>query len=290
MPTNCPGSDRWGEDDNARRYDAFARQHSMYQDTSRDLIAMAGLSADAAVLDLACGTGVTSREILAVLGPGGKVIGVDKSAAMLAMAARAIADRRVTWVQAPAENVDRHVTVPVDAVVCNSAIWQTDLAATTAAVRNLLAARGHFVFNVGARFIVRQGDPDFPADRPSLISIMREIAAREYTWRPPQPGTPPRGRPRLSQESICRCLDRAGFDVEQVAEFTYQQDAEAERAWFSVPVFTRDHLPGLPYQERMRVLAKAYARLGPGQPEQTHWVAFAARARGQRTEVSEALR
>jgi SAM-dependent methyltransferase len=275
-----PDADIWGEDDNARRYDAFARQHSIYQDTSRDLIALAGLSADAAVLDLACGTGVTSREILAALGPGGKVIGADKSAAMLAVAARAIADPRITWVQARAENVDRHVTVPIDAVVCNSAIWQTDLAATAAAVRKLLATGGRFVFNVGAGFLGQQKDPNFPDDRLSPVSIMRDIAARDYGWRPPEPATPPGRRLRPTRESICRYLDGAGFDVEQVAEFTYQRDAGAERAWLSVPIFTKYYLPGLPYQDRMRVLAKAFARLGTGQTELSRWVAFAAHASG----------
>jgi SAM-dependent methyltransferase len=280
MRTHSPDADSWGEDDNARRYEAFTRQHSMYQDTSRDLIAVAGLRADAAVLDLACGTGVTSREILATLGPGGEVIGVDKSAAMLAVAARASPDQRVTWVQAAAEHIDRHVTVPVHAVVCNSAIWQTDIAATAAAVRDVLVAGGRFVFNVGAGFLSQQEDPNVRDDRLSPISIMREIAAQDYGWCPPDPGTPRRSRPRLSRESIRRCLDAAGFDVEQVAEFTYQDDAGAERAWLSVPIFTKDYLPGLPYQDRMRVLAKALACLGPDQPEQSHWVAFAARARG----------
>ena len=201
MSTCGPDADIWGEDDNARRYDAFARQHPIYQDTSRDLIALAGLSADAAVLDLACGTGVTSREILAALGSGGKVIGADNSAAMLAVAARASADPRITWIQARAEAVDRHVTTPIDVVVCNSAIWQTDLAATATAVRNLLVTGGRFVFNVGAAFLGQQKDPNFPDDRLSPVSIMRDIAARDYGWRPPEPATPSGGRPRPTRES-----------------------------------------------------------------------------------------
>lgn len=272
-----PDADIWGEDDNARLYDVFARQHPIYRDTSRDLIALAGLSADAAVLDLACGTGVTSREILAALGPDGTVTGADRSAAMLAVAARAIADPRISWVQAPAENVDQHVTGPVDAVVCNSAIWQADLAATAAAVRNLLVTGGRFVFNMGAGYLGQQEDPNFGDGRPSPVAVMRDIAAQDYGWRPPAPAAPPDGRPRPTRESICRCLDGAGFDVEQVAEFTYQRDASAERAWLSVPVFTKYYLPGLPYQDRMRVLAKTYARLGTGRPEPSRWVAFAAR-------------
>jgi SAM-dependent methyltransferase len=280
MPTGGPEVDVWGEDDNARRYDAFARQHPIYRDTARDLIALAGLSADAAVLDLACGTGVTTREILAALGAGGRVTGADQSAAMLAVAARAGGDPRMTWVKTPAENVDRHVAAPIDAVVCNSAIWQTDLAATAAAVRNLLVTGGRLAFNVGAGFLGQQADPNFPDDRPSPIAIMRDIAAQDYGWRPPAPATAPSRRPRLTQESIGRYLDEAGFDVEQVAEFTYQSDAAAERAWLSIPVFTQIYLPGLPYEDRMRVLAKAYARLGTGPTEPERWIAFAARKRG----------
>ena len=279
MAARGPDADIWGEDGNARRYEDFAGQHPIYRDTSRDLVALARLPADAAVLDLACGTGVTSREILTALGPGGTVTGVDRSAAMLAVAASAIADPRVTWVQAAAETVNQHVTGPVDAVVCNSAIWQTDLVATAAAVRNLLVPAGRFVFNVGAGYLGRQQDPNFSDDRPSPVSVMREIAAQDYGWRPPDPAGPPSGRPRPTRESICRRLDSAGFDIEQVAEFTYHRDGNAERDWLSVPVFTKYYLPGLSYQDRMRVLAKAYARLGTGQPEPSRWVAFAARAR-----------
>jgi hypothetical protein len=101
-------------------------------------------------------------------------------------------------VQAPAETIDRHVTGPVDAVVCNSAIWQADLTTTAAAVRNLLAAGGRFVFNMGAGYLGQQQDPNCGDGRPSPVSIMRDIAAQDYGWRPP--ARPPRlaggpGRP-----------------------------------------------------------------------------------------------
>jgi ubiquinone/menaquinone biosynthesis C-methylase UbiE len=145
LPT--PTGDIWGEDDNPRRYDAYAREYSADRETSRDLIALAlpladaGV-ADAAVLDLACGTGATTREILAVLGPHGRVTGVDKSAAMLRMAASSTTDTRAIWIQARAESVDQHVTEPVDALICNSAIWQTDFAATAMAVRAVMKAGG----------------------------------------------------------------------------------------------------------------------------------------------------
>jgi SAM-dependent methyltransferase len=274
----APAGDSWGEDDNPRLYDAYAREYPSYRETSRDLIAVAlppadAGAADAVVLDLACGTGATTREILAVLGPGGRVTGVDKSAAMLGVAASSTTDPRATWIQAPAERVDQHVAEPVDAVLCNSAIWQTDFAPTATAVRAVTKAGGRFAFNVPTGFL---GDGD--GDRyPALLSEMRAIAERDYGWAPAgrAPGRVPQ---RLTRESIRRSLEAAGFDVEQVTDVSHQNSAESARAWLSVPIFTRDGLGGLPYEDRMRVLDQAYERLGPGQTERGEWAVFVAGA------------
>ena len=282
VPTHA--DDGWGEDDNPRRYDAFAREYPNYRETSRDLIALALPSDDTgaanpAVLDLACGTGATTREILAVLGPDGSVTGVDKSAAMLRVAASSTTDPRVSWTQGFAESVNQHVPGPVDAVICNSAIWQTDLPTTAMAVRAVMKDGGVFAFNVPVDFL-DDGDSRLSRDRyPPLVTEMQAIAEREYGW---TPADEPAGRVRqwLSRQSICRSLAAAGFDVEQVAEVSHQDSAESQRAWLSIPIFTRDRLRGLPYEDRMRVLDKAYERLGPGQAERAKWVVFLGRVYG----------
>jgi SAM-dependent methyltransferase len=279
--------DHWGEDDNARRYDEYAREYPSYRETSRDLIALALPSddagvADAAVLDLACGTGATTREILSMLGSDGRVTAVDKSAAMLRVAANSTADRRVTWINAPAESVDQHVTEPVDAVICNSAIWQTDVAGTAMAVRAAMKVGSRFAFNVPVDFL-DDADAHRSDDRyPTLLSEMRAIAERDYGWAPDDRG-PRRVRNRLTRESICRTLVAAGYDIEQVTDVTHQDSAESQRAWLSIPIFTRDRLLGLPYEDRMRVLGKAYERLGPGHTEQARWVIFVARSSPEMT-------
>jgi hypothetical protein len=168
------------------------------------------------------------------------------------------------------------VTGPVDAVICNSAIWQTDVAATAVAVRAVMRAGGRFAFNVPVGFL-DEDDSHGPGDRyPSLLNEMRAIAARDYGWRPADQA-PGRVVQRLTRESICRSLAAAGFDVEQVTEVSHENSAESRRAWLSIPIFTRHGLRGLPYQDRMRVLEDAYDRLGSGQAEQAQWVVFAAR-------------
>jgi SAM-dependent methyltransferase len=279
MTVGASGDDPWNENENPRRYDAFARQYPIYRQTSQDLVALARPSGGATVIDLACGTGVTTEAILAALGANGRVIGVDGSAAMLAMAASSITDGRVSWIHARAENLGQHVTGPVDAVVCNSAIWQTDLAPTMTAVRNVLAAGGRFVFNFGYRHLERD-EPPARGPKPSLSAVMQAIAELDYNWTPPPPEAPaPRRRP--SRESVCQLLNQAGFEVDQVAELEYEESPDALRAWLSVPIFTERPLRGLPYGDRMAILDQACQRLGAGEPTVSRWVAFAARASGK---------
>lgn len=279
-----PGDDSWGEDDNPRRYDAYAREYPNYRETSRDLIALALPSAqagaaEATVIDLACGTGATTREILAVLGPGGRVFGVDKSAAMLGVAASSTTDPRASWIEASAETVDQHVSELADAVICNSAVWQTDFTATAMAVRAVTKAGGCFAFNIPVGFL-GDGDSDGSRDRyPPLLNEMRAIAERDYGWTP-RDAAPSWMRRRLTQESIRRSLAAAGFGIEQATEISHHDSAESARAWLSIPIFTADRFPGLSYEDRMRILDEACNRLGPDQPQQGRWAVFLARAHG----------
>jgi SAM-dependent methyltransferase len=278
----APSPDVWGEDDNARRYDAYTREFPSYRDTSRDLITVALPATDAGVaeahvIDLACGTGATTREILAVLGPHGRVTGVDQSAAMLGVAASSVTDPRACWIQAPAESVDQHVTEAADAIVCNSAIWQTDLAASAMAARAVLKTGGRFAFNVPVDFL-DDGAGNESGDRyPSVLSEMQAIANQDYGWAPAGKARG-RARQRLTRESMSRCLTAANFDVELVTEVSHRNGAASARAWLSIPIFTRDRLSGLSYADRMRLLDKAYERLGPGQTERARWVVFVWRA------------
>jgi hypothetical protein len=118
--------------------------------------------------------------------------------------------------------------------------------------------------------------PRHPPYRPQRI-VPPAIAQRDYGWRSP---ARPAGRAgqRLTRDSVRRALQDAGFGAPQVTGISYPASAELQHAWLSIPVFTRSWLPGLPYEDRMRVLGEARQRLGPGHAEQARWVFFVARA------------
>ena len=87
----------------ARRYEAAT---SVFMSGSAAVIAeTCGLRPGAAVLDLACGTGLVARHAWPLVGTGGRVVGTDVNPAMLSVARSAVAGTgaKVEWFQAPAE-------------------------------------------------------------------------------------------------------------------------------------------------------------------------------------------
>jgi SAM-dependent methyltransferase len=272
----------WNDAANARAYADFARRYPMYRLTSGHLVELARLGPAAKVVDLACGTGVSVEAVLAALGTRGSVVAVDESAAMLSEARSRITDERVTWVRESAENLPAAVPSGMDAVLCNSAFWQTDMPAAAAAARGALRDGGRLVFNVGARML---------ADRPEarehgnpLIARMREIAIREHDWcavSVPRAARQPNGP--LSEAAVRDMLAGAAFTVDEVRELRYPQSLEERYAWLTVPVFARRLqrlFGGLSYAECMALLAAAYRDVAASHPEPVTatWVAFAATA------------
>ena len=142
----------WDEDSTAEAYAAFTRDFPMYAATSRDLAGCAELTGGCLVVDLCGGTGATAAAILELVPIDAQVVSLDNAAAMQRVGRRTLADPRLTWVTAPAEDLADYVPGAADAVVCNSAIWKTDVPQVFAAVHQVLRPGGRFVFNVGGGF------------------------------------------------------------------------------------------------------------------------------------------
>lgn len=232
----------WNERENAAAYRRFTEHFPMYAQTSRWLVERARLQTARRVLDLCSGTGATTEAILAVVGPDTRVLALDGSAAMQAEARRHCDDPRVRYVRARAEELDRHTDGPVDAVVCNSAIWQTDMPVTLAAVRNVLTPGGRLVFNLEA-----------PSDRapesqlPGLWDLMRAYAVidHDFVFRPSGPP-----RPARSLQDIEQLVADAGLVVEASEILEQEATVQQRRAWLSVPIFSAA-FSGLSHQARL---------------------------------------
>ncbi|MEV7799316.1 methyltransferase domain-containing protein [Microbacterium foliorum] len=80
----------------ARWYDVLSGERPVYRAGRLAGISLLDLSPGDAVVDLGCGTGLNFALLLEAVGPSGIVIGIDRSAEMLAMAQRRI--DREGWV------------------------------------------------------------------------------------------------------------------------------------------------------------------------------------------------
>lgn len=257
-------NDGWAAAENARLYADFAEKFPMYRLTSQDLVSRLDLENVSLVVDLACGTGATTEVLLAAVPERARIIAVDGSEAMQAVARQRVVDERVSWVVARLESFDVALDRPgqVDAIVCNSAIWQADLAATFAAVRKVLRPGGQFAFNVGSQFVDlgrRTNAEEPPPATPSIFELMQAVAVYDHGFVPPRPAGP--RRPRLTEEQLAALLTSAGLQVRSTAVFEHEQPSEASYAWLRVPVFTEWNFGTLPYEQRMAALDKAYRRL-----------------------------
>lgn len=109
----------------ADTYDAYADRFSQHEETSRFLVDVAGVGPGQTVVDLACGTGVTSGHILDKVEGSGTVVAVDFSEPMLEKARKNILNGNIRFVRARAEELSLAVSGSVDVVVCNSAFWHS---------------------------------------------------------------------------------------------------------------------------------------------------------------------
>ncbi|WP_182886673.1 class I SAM-dependent methyltransferase [Microbispora sp. H10885] len=269
----------WDEDTTAEAYAAFTRDFPMYGATSRDLARRAGLYVSRLVVDLCGGAGATAEAVLALVPAEARVISLDNAAAMQRVGRRTVTDPRLSWVTAQAEELAEHVPRMVDAVVCNSAIWKTDVPAVFTAVRSVLRPGGRFVFNVGGGFAgVAHPDEKTAHTGPSLTTLIHQITVREYGHTPP---LAMEAQPKLSLEAATEHLAAAGLTVLDT-EVTAQHSTMAEKkAWLSIPIFARP-VGDFTHEQRLEILDKAYALTTPEAPIVTSWLVVVAQRPGEK--------
>ena len=118
------------------------------------------------LLDIACGTGIVARLAKERLGGAGKVVGVDLSPPMLAVARRMTAD--IDWREGDASALPLHDNEQFDVIVCQQGLqFFQDKPAAARQMRRALAARGRLAVSAW------RPDEEFP-----LLRDLRRVAER----------------------------------------------------------------------------------------------------------------
>ncbi|MBV6635807.1 MAG: methyltransferase domain-containing protein [Mameliella sp.] len=132
----------------AEIYDAFFVP-ALFGAWAGPLCDAAGIEAGNRVLDVACGTGATTREAARRAGDRGQVTGLDRNDGMIAVARRIEAG--ITWVEGPAEDLP-FAPESLDVVLCQFGLmFLDDRAVAIGEMRRVLRPGGRIALSVWDR-------------------------------------------------------------------------------------------------------------------------------------------
>ena len=191
------------------------------------LVRNAGIKPGYSVLDLACGTGEPSLSIAKIVGPSGRVVGVDIAPGMLAVARERMTSqglKNVTF------QVNEHDDLPAlqdssfDAAVCRLGLmFMPDPVRMLKAIRRVLKPGGK-------ASVVVWGPPE---KAPFFTIPMKAVSKHLPDLKPVPPGTPggPFGIP--SQEMLGGFFSKAGFSNynSQTADVSVFDAKSPEEYW-----------------------------------------------------------
>jgi ubiquinone/menaquinone biosynthesis C-methylase UbiE len=206
-------------DDIAEWYDTWVGTHSLRDDPYfQPVEALLGDVAGQRICDLACGQGRVARHLADL---GARVVGVDLSAKLLAIARRHEQERPrgIAYVQADATSLDAAALGVFDGVLCFMALMDiADLAPTVRGVATILRPGGWFAFAIlhPCFHTALSGEIEMPEG--TVRTIGRYF--QEGHWRSEsRPGPPGKvGAYHRTLSTYVNVLSDAGLHLERLSE------------------------------------------------------------------------
>jgi len=200
------------------------------------LARLEGIAPDATVLDVGCGTGRVTEALLALV-PEGRVLALDASADMVALARTRLGDRAEVWCQ---NVLELGLDEQVDAIVSTAALhWVPDHDRLWARLAQALRPGGVLEIQCG-------GDGNIDGVREVIDAVASDIAPELVGWSPWVFAGPKETERRL--RDACLTVSRCWLEERP----TYPQDVDA----FVRTSILAAHLERLP-QERREPFAAA---------------------------------
>lgn len=206
---------------------------------SEVLARLRGIAADATVLDVGCGTGLVTEGLLAMV-PRGRVLAIDQSPEMVALARARLGDRARVWCQ---DVLELELEEPVDAVISTATLhWVPDHDRVWSRLARALRRGGVLEAQCG-------GEGNIDRVREVIDAVARELAPELIGFSPWEFAGPQETEQRLQQAGFAEircCLEERPTYPEDVGAFVRTSILAA-------------HLDRLPEERRERFAAAVVA-------------------------------
>lgn len=229
------------------QYQAFEDTYGFFHALNEALLRGMQVPEGARILDIGCGTGAGSIQILKAI-PGCRVWGLDNSGAMLATARERVGSLDgIAFVEGDAARLSDHFDSAFDAIVYSASIFLIpDYRESLRQARRLLKKHGL----LGLTFMEGLFD-----DQGNNLFAMADLAAEE--------GVSLR-KPVDSKEF--QAYFEGIFPASTVWLEDFRLPEDLLRGFFSVPAMSAGLFPGIAYEERVRKIGRLFDNMPKTQP------------------------
>lgn len=266
-------------------YEEYAQNGLRCRYVAESLIEAAGSLKGSTVVDLGCGTGILTRMLAENVGPNGHVTGVDASAVMLASARKNTPAVNCEFVQSLAEDVDKVIKQPVDAVFSSAAFWQFERETTLATLAKVIKPNGMLYFNLSAGFfdlqasgLAEPSDATRPFKQRDILAKWVKLAHERYpdVDFASQASRPKKPLPQNSEELKAQ-MRQFGFEIQSIAPLRFDIPRDDEYQWLKIPQWTDRLLSPLSYEQRVHILDEIFEDIPREASFLGRWVVVRAR-------------
>ncbi|QQS61482.1 MAG: class I SAM-dependent methyltransferase [Candidatus Moraniibacteriota bacterium] len=251
-----------------KQYQEYALNFPQYKQTNEKLVQIADIMPNQIVVDLACGTGLTTKEVLKNCPDVEKIYAIDFSEDMINVAKEFVQSKKVAFIVADAQDLDKFISEKVDVVICNSAFWQfQNQNQVLHAISNILKDNGKIIFNLNQQFF-DFGKPE-PNQKLLIDTIFSEMKKRGY-----KPSN--KLKPKIGKEKIEELFSYAGYILEKTETLNIgPRKLDDFFNFFKIPA-TATFFENVSKENQEQILSSAYEKLKTQftQIENNKWIYF----------------
>lgn len=223
-------------------YQAFEDTYGFFRKLNAALLERMSVPAGAGILDIGCGTGASSLQILEAI-PQCRVWALDNSPAMLAAARERVGPSdRIMFVEADAAQLSDHFDRPFDAIIYSASIFLIpDYRESLRQAGGLLKEGGHLGLTFMEGVVDAEGNSLFAqADLTAKegVSLRKPVDSGEFK--------------KFFNELFPR--NSVWFEDFRLRE-------ELLRSFFSVPAMSAGLFPGTAYEDRVQKIGRLFDHL-----------------------------